>query len=155
MIKTTGFSDNFTIEYDMLLKSPNPFEVGSSFQTIKLDIYAVDNEKVLSAEANDCGGGKGSRFSMHAGSQFEAFNWKDGNPDLHAEQNKNLFTSNKVAHVSMWVQKKRTRLYVNETNVFDLPMFLPDGVKMNAIAFGSGIFNDRDENLISNIRIAQ
>ena len=44
---------------------------------------------------------------------------------------------------------------MDEIKVFDLPFFIPSGIKINAISFGSGVYNESEENLISNIRIAQ
>ncbi len=153
-INSSSFPDNFTIEFDILFKSPSPFEQGSSSQTIMLDIYSAANEKIVSADTYDGGSGDGSRFSMQTGGLLDALNWKEGSPGLTVTQSKMLFKPNTIAHVSVWVQKKRGRLYIDETKVFDLPYFLPDGVKINAIGFGSGIHNEGEENLISNVRFA-
>lgn len=154
MIKTSGFPDNFTIEFDAIFKSPVPIEVGSSFQLFTLDIYPADDEQILAA--NTDGTGSGARWSLQAGSEFRAINWKDGEPGMNNSQSKELFSSRngKPFHVAIWIQKQRGRLYIDETKVFDLPMFLPAGVKYNSISFGSGFYNDGEQNFISNIRVA-
>lgn len=53
-------------------------------------------------------------------------------------------------HVSIWVQKARVRLYVNENKFFDLPRAfnVTGGVKMDRIRFESGAA------MVSNVRIA-
>ncbi len=157
-IKTTGFPENFTIEFDMIFKAPAAPEVGSSFQTMMIDFFVAPNEQTLTADANDGGSGTGARFSMQAGSEFNAFNWKEGEPGLRSTQSKELFATKngKPSHVSIWIQKKRGRLYVGETKVFDLPYFLPEGQKYNAISFMStdNVEEDQLQNFISNIRIA-
>lgn len=157
-IKTTGFPDNFTVEFDMIFKAPADFEVGSSVQTMMIDFFVAQNEQSLTVDQNDGGNGTGARFTMQAGSEFNAINWKDGEPGMHNTQNKDLFAgkNRKPCHVSIWIQKQRGRLYVDETKVFDLPMFLPAGIKYNAISFIStdNIEEDQIQNFISNIRIA-
>ncbi len=157
-IRTTGFPDNFTIEFDMIFKAPTTFEMGSSFQTMMIDFFVAQNEQSLTVDQNDGGTGTGARFSMQAGSEFNALNWKDGEPGMHNTQNKDLFSgkNGKLCHVSIWIQKERGRLYIDETKVFDLPMFLPAGVKYNAICFTSNdnIEEDQLQNFVSNIRIA-
>ena len=51
-------------------------------------------------------------------------------------------------HISIWVQKERIRVYLNETKVFDLPKALDKAVKYNKIRFEAG------QPLISNVRVA-
>ncbi len=151
-IKTTGFPDNYTIEFDLVFASPNA-DAGRSY--INIDIYSAANEKVLSYESNNYGSGNGARFHMFAdGGEFTALNQKDGETDLNNTQDKQAFKTNEISHISIWIQKQRGRLYINETKVFDLPYFMPEGVKINAISFGAGDFNDDEQNLISNVRVA-
>ena len=155
-IKTTGFPDNFTIEFDVIFKSPNEIVDGGSCQTIMLNIYSAASEEIFSS--TDGGSGTGARFTMQAGSEFTAFNWKDGDQVMNNNQNKNLFgdKNGKSSHVAIWIQKQRGRLYIDETKVFDLPLFLPPGEKYNAISFNSAQdeVDSQDKNFISNIRIA-
>lgn len=143
MIKTSEFPDNFTIEYDIF------FKTNEGRNNLDIDIYSAANEQDFYA-----GTGTGSEFAMNAGGGgFQAFNWKDGVLGMNNDQSKDLFSDNaKVYHVSIWIQKQRGRLYVNETKVYDLPMFIPAGTKLNAISFYSLCFEN--QNFISNIRIA-
>jgi OmpA-OmpF porin, OOP family len=56
---------------------------------------------------------------------------------------------NKKYHVSVWVQKSRVRLYLDENKLFDLPKaFAVTGVKMDRIRFEEGAA------MISNVRVA-
>jgi OOP family OmpA-OmpF porin len=158
-IKTGGFPDNFTIEFDLIFKAPDAPQTGSAFQSIYLYIFSAANEKILSFdEANALGNGTGALFIVQAGSDFAALNWKNGEQDLNSHQNKELFVTKngKSSHVAIWIQKQRGRLYIDETKVFDLPVFLPAGAKYNAISFTSieNIEEEQLQNFISNIRIA-
>jgi outer membrane protein OmpA-like peptidoglycan-associated protein len=51
-------------------------------------------------------------------------------------------------HISIWVQRERIRVYLNEVKVFDLPKALDKAVKYNKIRFEAGT------PLISNVRVA-
>jgi len=152
-IKTTGFPDNFTIEFDAIFKVAKEEDIDNSFQKFMLLIYPSANEQTFSTE----GEGTGAKFLLQeGGGYFEAWNWKDGEPGIYNTTNKDVFSKKdgKVFHVSIWIQKQRGRLYIDETKVFDLPYFLPAGTKYNAISFFSNIYNEGDQNFISNIRIA-
>src|SRR6185295_4466489 len=108
-IKTTGFPDNFTVEFDIIFKAPVTPEPQSSFQTMMIDFYVAQNEQVLTVDANDGGSGTGARFSMQEGSEFNALNWKDGEPGMQNAQNKDVFAgkNGKPCHISIWIQKQR------------------------------------------------
>ena len=154
-IKTTGFPDNYTIEFDLIFKSPTSFDMGNDQQIVRIDIYNSPSEKILQADGNNGGSGIGSRFGMQAGGFYEALNWKDNSPEMNNTQNKKIFTNNKITHISIWIQKQRGRLYVDETKVFDLPFFIPPAANCNAISFlNAYLQGENDEILLSNIRIA-
>lgn len=152
-IKSTGFPDNFTIEFDCVIKTAKSDDIGNSYQQIGLDIYSSANEQSLTNE----GAGSGGRFTMNEAGGFNAVNWwENGDPGLNSSTDKDLFSKKdgKISHVSVWIQKQRGRLYIDETKVFDLPYFLPSGAKYNAISFSSSLDIDDEQNFISNIRIA-
>ena len=56
---------------------------------------------------------------------------------------------NQKYHISIWVQKSRLRLYMNETKLFDLPKAFPSAsIKMDRIRFEEGAA------MVSNVRVA-
>lgn len=58
-------------------------------------------------------------------------------------------------HVSVWRQKTRLRVYLNEEKVWDLPRVVPKDLLPNRIVFQLGGFHDtKDRYLISNVRLA-
>ena len=150
-IKTTVFPDNFTIEFDLILKSGSDIDIDGSTQELKIDIFHASNAQVMDGEAD----GNGARFQITS-AVISANKWKEGQGMMDNHQEKKLFTNKdgKVVHVSIWVQKQRGRLYIDENKVFDLPQFMPAGISCNAIAFFSGLYGDERQNFISNIRIA-
>jgi len=58
---------------------------------------------------------------------------------------------NKPTKISIWVQKTRLRLYVNNTKVFDLQRAFPNGAKVGQIRFGTW---DVCKANITNFRVA-
>lgn len=58
--------------------------------------------------------------------------------------------------VSIWRQKQRIRVYLNQEKVFDLPSAFAAGKTYNTLLFDiwSGMHNENDKYLISNIRLA-
>jgi outer membrane protein OmpA-like peptidoglycan-associated protein len=151
-IKTTGFSDNYTIEFDMILKAGTDIDIDGSTQALRIDIFSANNERIMDGE-ND--GGSGAMFQINP-QVLQALNWKNGEGQMNNSQEKRLFTNKdgKPVHVSIWIQKQRGRLYIDENKVFDLPQFIPTGVKCNAISFFSGLYADERQNFIANVRIA-
>ena len=151
-IKTAGFPENFTIEFDIILKVDNDIDIDGSTQELKIDLFHASNTQAMDAEAD----GNGSRFSISS-QAMRAMNWKNGEGLMDNNQEKRLFTNKdgKSVHVAIWIQKQRGRLYIDENKVFDLPQFIPAGMSCNAISFFSGLYWEGRQNLISNIRIAQ
>lgn len=143
------FPDNFTLEFDMLMQKPEP----RAEPYYSLAIYASDRDNL-----ND---------DVLTGTTMTTHNiWNVGNAsngeyqDVGTSQAINNSTLyDRITHVSVWGQKQRMRVYVNQTKVFDLPRALPQGAKLNRIKFTNnpGLnLSDEDVGLIflTNIRIA-
>ena len=56
--------------------------------------------------------------------------------------------------VSIWRQKQRLRVYLNEDKIIDLPKILPADMKPNIFAFQTSSLGENDNYFISNLRIA-
>lgn len=64
-------------------------------------------------------------------------------------------TNRMKAHVSVWRQKGRLRVYLNEEKIWDLPRAFQEGVKYNNVIFAlGGMHAPEDYILISNLRLA-
>jgi len=59
-----------------------------------------------------------------------------------------------IVRVSIWRQKQRMRLYVDETKVWDLPRAFDTEAKYNGIVFSRDDAKDGEQYFISNIRLA-
>lgn len=82
---------------------------------------------------------------------------KDGN---HVINNNVEFknwnnSSNKFAHVSLWRQAQRLRVYVNGEKIWDIPRAFDQTSKFNAVTFGmQGSYGPEDYMLLGNVRLA-
>jgi OmpA-OmpF porin, OOP family len=141
--------ENYTIEYDAIpIKGNEGGMAGYDFRLIQS----------INAKAYDHGaipGKAGFLFSC------EYFGRPGYRTYINNEEGNNLGLSgfndnhqyfqkeNKKYHVSIWVQKSRVRLYLDENKLFDLPKaFTVTSVKMDRIRFEEGAA------MISNVRIA-
>lgn len=146
-IAETGaaFPDNFTAEFDIVPTNESTQEDG------RLDFGFY----VVSGDFNDPG--EGGAIPGKAGIKLNFDNWSaafasyadgtyksDGRKDV-------LFEKNHKYHLSVWVQKQRLRLYINEQKVFDVPRGLPEGYKYNLLRFELG---DESQPMITNFRVA-
>jgi OmpA-OmpF porin, OOP family len=153
--------DNFTFEFDLAC-SPE-FSYYSTYMNVvfaKLDKPAKDfiNWKQYSSEnrtgvlvgfhPQNAGGSQGlTRYSVIA----------DGDETMKNEtdQAQFHFKTKQFAHVSIWRQKQRIRVYINENKVWDVPRAFDAASKYNAVIFQTASFHrDNDKYYIANLRLA-
>lgn len=144
--------DNFTFEYDLLFlppqKSAGPNTAIFSTQIIN----QTDPRKFFEYQVDR------AYFDMdpYMGNINIASYTKSGDKLLENQfsvagvQRQKMFTY----HVSVWRQKTRLRVYLNETKVVDAPSLLAEGTKYNTIRFNTSLNNDGSTWLISNVKFA-
>ncbi|HYF30355.1 MAG TPA: OmpA family protein [Chitinophagaceae bacterium] len=82
---------------------------------------------------------------------------RDGNHSVDSDIEHDAWDngSNNFAHISIWRQNQRLRVYVNGEKVFDVPRVFDSLTKYNAITFAAQSPNDlNDYFVINNIRLA-
>lgn len=136
--------ENYTIEFDVI---PQKVQNGSS--KFQFGVISTTKPKDLTYGLA-IPGENGIRFSFDYESNIYYKTWfKDESiPDMSGMKDGLKFPADHKYRVSMWVQKERVRLYLNEQKVYDLPRALSKGIKYNMIRFENGT------PMISNIRIA-
>jgi len=152
--KPLKLSENFTIEFDVFVLSeedhPNNTYIAlysvdpdDPFPTmyvpgkygIELNLGNFNQEKEISSDNN-----------------YRSYN-NDSNTSFGGEYSKTegILKYGKMNRVSIWVQKTRLRLYINEQKVFDVQRAFPPNPEINSIRFSP----DYDCNFhISNFRVA-
>lgn len=143
--------DNFTIEFDVLLMhhgAMNPCEV-------KFDIGGGEKGNPLS----DVFLGNTGVLLVIGQQRLMASNYVNrdyGNISTSVENTTILDNQGTPVRISIWRQKQRLRLYLNETKIFDLPRAYPENTILNLVRFStSGTDVDPEEDcLVGNIRVA-
>jgi outer membrane protein OmpA-like peptidoglycan-associated protein len=66
----------------------------------------------------------------------------------------NLNDKNNPAHISIWRQKERVRVYVNEQKIWDIPKAVTKDAKFNSVIFSVIYAEEVVKHFISNLRLA-
>ncbi len=157
--------DDMTVQFDLICT--NPYTWGSS--KLYFILAQVDPNKDIAGLQNQLGSSNNKVLwlSFHPGSQSAMANKGYGNYEMitrdGTKKGENYpmesFIDNdegRMVKVSIWRQKRRVRVYVNENKILDMPTLLPDGLNLNAFVWNvySGYYNE-DKYFIGNIRIAE
>lgn len=153
--------DNFTFEYDLICNDKFSYyspALSIYFLTGKNDKTAFDNWFITGEKRS------GVKISLQpAGGLYNQGEGKiesfdEGQSFLQNQVNTKQFVSSagmRIAHVSIWRQMQRLRIYINEEKVFDLPKAFPDGKNYNTALFEVwGDFKDQDRYLLGNLKFA-
>lgn len=154
--------ENFTFEFDLIC---NPgFSYYSSF--LNVNFAELNKTQKYTDWMIHLSNKKGVSLTLHptdAGmknghSEIKSYVPESGNPTLKNEVILNQFSANQnktIVHVSVWRQKQRLRVYVNEEKIWDLPKMFELNVNYNAIVFMvSDMHNANDKYFISNLKLA-
>ena len=151
--------ENFTIEFDVFTRYNT-----NNLLTYSFYLNAVDNpKKDLDNKYIQNGVYFGWRPCVGAGSFFVYENGEiiNKNEDLNIKEfEKDDCEEATTAKVSIWRQKGRLRLYINETKILDIPQAFDTKLKYNSFKFGTAYMNfsngaeNADEFMVSNIRYA-
>jgi OOP family OmpA-OmpF porin len=82
---------------------------------------------------------------------------KDGNHTINNDVALNTWNNNSLnfAHISIWRQKQRLRVYLNGEKIWDMPRVFDSLTTYNAITFAvQGSYKLQDYYLLNNIRLA-
>lgn len=154
--------ENFTFEYDMVYNGfDNKYVFQQDLNTVFHETKANDDRMTQIAV------GRGATFmvtgrdggNLGSGAAYLSQTSDNGRPtDLKGSRPMgkviNPDNNGKIFHVSMWRQKQRLRVYIDEEKVFDIPRIFPVDIKLNAMRFYCVQTRPDDQYFISNIRLA-
>jgi OOP family OmpA-OmpF porin len=155
----TSLPENFTLEFELMV-NPN-----FDYYSTPFNIYLVNlknkkefsNYKKYGSIERD-----GIEISLHP---LDA-SMKIGRSGMHVWESGTTVMENKIktaqfhtpnnnyAKVSIWRQKQRIRVYLNEEKIYDLPRAFAEGHTYNSLLFTTYHSKDQDRYLISNLRFA-
>jgi OmpA-OmpF porin, OOP family len=135
--------ENYTIEFDVVPQKnqDNGDNVAWSFNVLSTS-KPKDIDYGLARP-----GDAAIRFDFAYTTYYHSY-YRDGAPELSGNTERVRLLADKKYKISIWVQKERIRLYVDETKVFDLPKAMSKNYKYNMVRFDRGI------TMFTNFRIA-
>lgn len=135
--------ENFTIEFD-LIPVGNP----KNNKHFDFNFYIIGTPKPKDLKYGLARpGGDGIKFTFGYNNLYAAY-YSDGTPNMSGVENEPKLKADNKYRISIWKQKERLRLYVDQTKVFDLPRVMLKNVKYNMIRFDAGT------PMITNLRVA-
>lgn len=145
--------DNFTFEFDMYCIHGNKVGGWGTFHTIIGKLEDRNKPESWNFAENRF------YFSIYAGNSTDAtINYEKRRNGAYEPSvqifTKQLAKKNKSAHVSIWRQKERIRVYFNEEKVLDIPKAMAPGVKYNSIIYYQPSVDEANHYAISNLRLA-
>ena len=135
-------TENFTVEFDMLLNPPE----GESYY---VGFYLVSGNVKDPNEGGAVPGVAGVKTNITPTS-IDLSGYADGAYTINSTSSEFTVKPGEKVHYSYWIQKQRIRIYVNEKKVVDSPRILPLGFKYNILRFQL----DDSKPFISNFRVA-
>ncbi|MGB3007168.1 MAG: OmpA family protein [Chitinophagaceae bacterium] len=138
------FPENFTAEFDFI-----PTNNLEDIQAIGFGFYIVSGNIKDPSEGGAIPGKSGIKINIDGYTSYYD-SYSDGEYKLNGNYDYQL-TKNKVYRFSVWVQKQRIRMYINDKKIFDIPRGMPEGVKFNILRFELG---DESKPMIANFRVA-
>lgn len=126
--ETNEFPDNFTVEFDMIGHSNNPED-----DNVEFGCYIVSGNNKDINEGGAIPGVSGTKMAF-TNTSFNFSSYTDGGYTVDGSS-ETTFEKDKKYHVSIWVQKSRLRLYLNENKLLDVPRALDTKFKYNIVRF--------------------
>jgi OmpA-OmpF porin, OOP family len=157
----TNLPENFTLEFDLLTNTEFNF-YSTAFNVIMANLPTVKDftkwgrfkhEAVSGIEVNFHPTGAASSSGRTGYNIYENSN----HSEMKNETNTSQFFAkvNNYARISIWRQKQRLRVYMNEEKVWDLPRAMSPETAYNSLIFAVAEFHKpEDRYLISNLRLA-
>ena len=151
--------ENFTLEFEVMNRySSNnllnySFYISAVTGNMKQDLSNKYVKDGIYFDWRACSGGAG--YIVYENS--EEINKNEG---LNLKEfNKEDCSTPTFAKISIWRQKSRLRMYVNETKILDIPQAFNAKLKYNVFKFGTFYMNyatadNQDEFMVSNVRYA-
>jgi OmpA-OmpF porin, OOP family len=154
----TSLPENFTIEYDVAANEQYSFYSASLLIGIS---RAADAKNTFNAWKAFGGGRDGIAIRVHPQSagggtgMYSYTVYEKGEETMKSEGDQSNFTNkNYTAHISIWRQKSRIRVYVNQEKIIDLPKALTG--TYSKIIFTPDYSYHKPEDIlhIANLRVA-
>ncbi len=149
---TKTYPEDFTLEFDLMHGIPT---TGGTFQFAMAELSNFDALQGWNTSAHTF------RLGLYTTSSGQ----KEGAVSAEIRKNSTTISSNQVytellsdkynpVHISVWRQKERVRVYVNQEKIWDIPKAIAPEAKLNAVFFPVITADESLRHFVSNIRLA-
>lgn len=149
---TDKYPDDFTFEFDLLHGIPFG---GSSFHFVMAEMNDITMLQGWNTNPN----------IIKLGLHITSSNQKEGATSTELRKNSVSVSANQIytellsdkynpVHVSIWRQKERIRVYVNQEKLWDIPKAIAADAKLNALFFPILFADATVQHYIGNLRLA-
>ena len=152
--------DNFTLQFDLVCSEKNTAYSGD----FELGIYAIPNpaKQFASLGFSTPKNGVNLNFNPGGGSEHgltRSYVLSDNTQIMNNEVEQRDWVTKqpdkRTVKISIWRQRQRLRVYMNEEKVWDIPRAFENGKNYNSVLFDlNGNTIEGDRFLFSNIRLA-
>ncbi|RYY70823.1 MAG: OmpA family protein [Chitinophagaceae bacterium] len=155
--------ENFTLEFDLVCSEKFNYYSGAFFVGFNTSTKIGTDFRSFARFGNGrVANGGGFETSFHPQSAggghgrtsfYSSFNNKEVlNNDAEQDKFREIKTSTRI---SIWRQKTRVRVYMDDKKVWDMPKALTEGLKLNSLYFrNDASSNENDAFYIGNVRLA-
>jgi OmpA-OmpF porin, OOP family len=155
--------DNFTLEYDVA--ASNNYSMGSASFEISIVKVADDNEmKTIVSNSGDrfrfSNSSNGISIRLHPSywrdqGSYDYRIFENGKEQQTYSSKQNSFTNtSNFVHISIWKQKTRIRMYLNQEKIIDLPKAMTSTYNKIIFSPSYAYANNEDMLYITNMRLA-
>lgn len=145
--------ENFTLEYDMLV-APT-YNAADRLHTVIAELQDVKELAAWGVADNRFHFNVMPKLPDGGGGNSQMEPRQDGETaGLNETEIKGFASDSTPVHVSVWRQRQRVRVYLNENKVWDIPRALSAKAKYNAIVFFLPNVEAGSEYYLGNLRLA-
>lgn len=149
---TDKYPDDFTFEFDLLHGTMN----GAQFKIALAELPNITQPQHWTLATNNI---YFNLFTANSNTSVQGQSGYGIRKNAVTEATNQLYTeqlSNKInpLHVSIWRQKERVRVYLNQEKIWDIPRALAKEAKLNSIIFYVLYAEETVQHYIGNVRLA-
>jgi OOP family OmpA-OmpF porin len=149
---TDKYPDDFTFEFDLLHGMPFG---GAQLNFVMAQMSNMDNLQGWNTSSN----------TLKTGFYVTSSGQKEGSVSTEIRKNSTTLSANQIStelmsdknnpvHVSVWRQKERIRIYVNQEKIWDIPKAIAADAKLNAVFFHLHEAYPGNQFYVGNLRLA-
>ncbi|MBC7935035.1 MAG: OmpA family protein [Rhizobacter sp.] len=153
--------DNFTLEYDVA--ASNNYNVSSAW--FEISVIKVANEDEMKTVVSNSGdrfrfsnSSNGISIRIHPNYDQGSYYYRtfeNGSEQQTYTNKQNSFTdTNNIVHISIWKQKTRIRMYINQEKIIDLPKVMTSTYNKIIFSPSYSYANNDDMLYLTNVRLA-